>query len=262
MPTYNERENIGPLIDSLQKEFKKVPHDMNILVVDDNSPDGTAEIVKAECRRYTNVHLITGKKEGLGTAYIKGMKYAVDVLNADVVMEMDADFSHKPEDVPRLISALDHGADFVIGSRYIKGGKIPDNWGFIRKMISKWGNIFARYIAGLYKIRDCTAGFRAIRTSLIKKIDLTNLRVQGYSFQAALLHQAIVSGAVVQEIPVEFIDRIRGKTKLGFSDIVEFILNTWWIRFESSKTLIKFSTAGRTGREKPGRDISDKAVQK
>jgi dolichol-phosphate mannosyltransferase len=247
MPTYNERENIGPIIDSLQKEFNKVPHDMNILVVDDNSPDGTAEIVKAECRRYTNLYLIIGKKEGLGTAYIKGMKYAVDVLNADVVMEMDADFSHKPEDVPRLISALDHGADFVIGSRYIKGGKIPDNWVFIRKMISKWGNIFARYIAGLYKIRDCTAGFRAIRSSIIKKIDLTNLRVQGYAFQIALLHQAIVSGAVVQEIPVEFIDRIRGKTKLGFSDIVEFILNAWWIRFESSKTFIKFATVGISG---------------
>jgi len=247
IPTYNEKENIGLLIDSLQKEFKKVPHEMNILVVDDNSPDGTAEIVKVESKKYSNVYLITGKKQGLGAAYIRGMKYAIGKLNADVVMEMDADFSHNPEDVPRIISALDKGADFVIGSRYVKGGKIPENWAFIRKMISKWGNIFARFIVGLYKVHDCTAGFRAIRASVVKKINLANLRVQGYAFQMALLHQAIANHAVVKEIPVEFVDRIRGETKLGLSDIFEFIMNAWWIRFESSKTFIKFAIVGASG---------------
>ncbi len=247
IPTYNERENIGLLINSLQKVFKKVPYNMNILIVDDNSPDGTAEIVKAESEKYSNIHLITGKKQGLGAAYIRGMEYATDKLNADIVMEMDADFSHKPEDIPRMVSALNKGADFVIGSRYINGGKIPDNWGVIRRMISKWGNIFARYIAGLYKIRDCTAGFRAIRASVMKKMNIGNLGVQGYAFQMALLHQAIANGAVVKEIPVEFVDRIRGETKLGVSDIIEFIINAWWIRLENSKTFIKFAIVGASG---------------
>lgn len=247
IPTYNERENIGPLINSLQQEFKKVPHDMNILVVDDNSPDGTADIVKEESKKYKNVYLITGEKQGLGSAYIRGMRYAIDVLNADVVMEMDADFSHKPEDVPRLIAVVDEGADFVIGSRYVDGGKIPDDWGLVRRMISKWGNIFARYVAGLYKIRDCTAGFRAIRASVIKKIDLSNIRVQGYAFQMALLSQTLLKHGVVKEVPVEFINRVKGETKLGFSDIFEFILNAWWIRLGNSKVFIKFAVVGASG---------------
>lgn len=247
IPTYNENENIGLLINSLRKEFKEMPYDMNILVVDDNSPDGTADIVKAEATKYPNIYLITGKKQGLGAAYIRGMKYAIDKLNADVVMEMDADFSHKPEDIPRIISVLNKGAEFVIGSRYINGGKIPDDWGFTRKMVSKWGNIFARYIVGLYQIRDCTAGFRAIRASVIKKINLENLRVQGYAFQMALLHQAIANHVVVKEIPVEFVDRKRGETKLGLYDIIEFIINAWGIRLESSKTFIKFAIVGVSG---------------
>jgi dolichol-phosphate mannosyltransferase len=224
-----------------------MPHDMNILVVDDNSPDGTAEIVKVESEKCSNIHLITGKKQGLGAAYIRGMKYAIDKLNADIVMEMDADFSHKPEDISRMVSALNKGADFVIGSRYIDGGKIPDDWGVKRRMISKWGNIFARYIAGLSRIRDCTAGFRAIHVSVIKKMNMGNLRVQGYAFQMALLHQAIANGAVVKEIPVEFVDRIRGETKLGVSDMIEFIINAWWIRLGNSKTFIKFAIVGISG---------------
>ena len=247
IPTYNERENIGALINALQAEFTNIPHNMNILVVDDNSPDKTSEIVKAEMQKYPNVFLITGKKQGLGAAYIRGMKYAVDQLNADSVMEMDADFSHKPEDVSRLISALDAGADFAIGSRYIKGGSIPATWGIMRKMISKGGNIFARYIAGLNKIKDCTAGFRAIRSSVIRNINMDNLKVQGYAFQMALLHRAIMGRAIVKEIPVNFVDRVEGKSKIGLSDIVEFMFNAWWIRLESSKTFLRFALVGVVG---------------
>ena len=247
LPTYNEKDNIALIIRALQEQFRKIPHAMNILVVDDNSPDGTAEIVRAECKTASNVFLITGEKQGLGAAYVRGMKYAIVRLHADAVMEMDADFSHKPEDVPRLIEAVDHGADFVIGSRYVPGGKIPDDWSFLRRMISQWGNVFARYIAGLYKVRDCTAGFRAIRAEVIKKIDLDALKVRGYAFQISLLHEAIVNRARVQEVPVEFIDRKRGQTKLGFSDIVEFMINAWWIRFERSKTFLKFSIVGAAG---------------
>jgi dolichol-phosphate mannosyltransferase len=247
LPTYNEKDNIGPMLQALVEQFRKIPHDMSILVVDDNSPDGTADIVRAHARTAPNLFLLSGKKEGLGAAYIRGMKHATQELHADAVMEMDADFSHKPEDVPRLIEELDRGADFVIGSRYVPGGKIPEDWGFLRRMISRWGNVFARYVAGMYGVRDCTAGFRAIRSSLIDKIDPDTLRVKGYAFQISLLHEAILNRAVVREVPVEFVDRKRGQTKLGLSDIVEFMMNAWWIRFERSKTFLKFSVVGAVG---------------
>ena len=247
LPTYNERENIVLMIRALQEQFRSIPHDMHILIMDDSSPDGTADVVRAESSAWQNLHLVIGSKQGLGAAYIRGMTHAINEMKADAVMEMDADFSHKPSDVPRLIAALDEGADFVIGSRYVPGGKIPDDWGFLRQMISKWGNVFARYVAGIYKVRDCTAGFRAIRASIIQKIDLDELRVKGYAFQISLLHEAILNSAVVREVPVEFVDRTRGATKLGLSDIIEFMLNAWWIRFERSKTFLKFSVVGASG---------------
>lgn len=183
IPTYNERKNIGTLIDELQRQFCKMAHhEMSVLVVDDNSPDGTAEIVLNRSEKYGNIHLLTGEKAGLGAAYIRGMVHALNGMKADAVFEMDADYSHKPEDVPRMVQALDEGADFVIGSRYIRGGKIPDEWGMHRKMNSRVGNFVARYVAGINKVRDCTAGFRAIRSSLLRKVDLKGLRVQGYAF--------------------------------------------------------------------------------
>ena len=235
LPTYNERNNIGNIIDELQVQFRDIPHDMHILVVDDSSPDGTADIVRKQQAAYANVHLLMGEKTGLGAAYIRGM------------FEMDADFSHKPEDVPRLMAALDEGADFVIGSRYVKGGSIPKEWGLLRRMNSLGGNIVGRYVAGLYKVRDCTAGFRAIRTTLLKQVAFDDLRVQGYAFQVALLHKAVSLGAIIKEVPVDFIDRIEGESKLGPSDIIEFILNAWWIRLHSSKTFIKFAIVGLSG---------------
>jgi dolichol-phosphate mannosyltransferase len=247
LPTYNERENIGLMIDALQDQFRKIPHEMAILVVDDSSPDGTADVVRQKISSFANVHLLTGEKRGLGAAYIRGIGHALDVLNADIIMQMDADFSHNPEDVPRLIAALDGGADFVIGSRYVQGGKIPDNWSLLRRMISRWGNRCARYIAGLNPIRDCTAGFRVIRASVIRRIDMTNLKVQGYAFLMALLHAAVSHGAVVREVPVVYTERERGETKLGIKDIIGFILNAWWIRFDSSRTFIKFAVVGASG---------------
>lgn len=249
LPTYNERDNIGHIIDALQAQFRHMPHDMHILVVDDSSPDGTADIVRQKQAggSNANVHLLMGQKAGLGAAYIRGMSHAMDKLHADAVFEMDADFSHKPEDVPRLMVALDQGADFVIGSRYVKGGSIPKEWGLLRRMNSLGGNIVGRYVAGLYKIHDCTAGFRAIKTSLLRKIVFDDLRVQGYAFQVALLHKAVSLGATIKEVPVDFIDRTEGESKLGISDIIEFILNAWWIRLHSSKTFIKFAIVGLSG---------------
>ena len=247
IPTYNERANIGLLIEALQEQFTFMAHTMSILVVDDNSPDGTGDCVRSLMQTYDNLYLLTGDKRGLGAAYIRGMQFAMEKLRAEAVIEMDADFSHQPKDLARLIAGLENGGDFVIGSRYVKGGKIPDNWGRRRKALSKWGNICARYLAGLCKVRDCTAGFRAIRTSVLRQIDFQNLKVQGYAFQIALLNQAMLLKAAILEIPVEFIDRERGATKLGLSDIIEFFLNVWWIRFQASRTFLKFGLVGLSG---------------
>lgn len=247
LPTYNERENVARLIPALMRELARVAHETHVLVVDDNSPDGTADVVQALRREIPNLHLLTGSKAGLGAAYIRGMGHALSVLAADAVMEMDADFSHRPEDVPRLIAELDRGADFVIGSRYVPGGSIPAEWSLVRRMNSHFGNLVARYLAGLYRIRDCTAGFRAIRGDLLRRVDLSALRVQGYAFQVALLHEAALQGAKIVEIPVDFIDRTRGQSKLGLADIVEFIINAWWIRFRSSETFLKFAAVGASG---------------
>jgi dolichol-phosphate mannosyltransferase len=229
------------------RQFAALSHDMSILVVDDNSPDGTADAVREIQPNYGNLHLIEGRKAGLGAAYIRGMRHAMDQLGADVVFEMDSDFSHDPADVPRLIAEIDRGADFVIGSRYVKGGSIPREWGLLRKLNSRGGNFVARYVAGIYRVRDCTAGFRAIRTSVLSRIKFSNLRVKGYAFQVALLHAAAVQGARIVEIPVHFIDRKYGQSKLGLSDIIEFVFNAWWIRFQSYATFIKFGIVGASG---------------
>ncbi len=247
LPTYNERGNIVALLASLHDQFRRIRHDMHILVVDDNSPDGTAALVRESMPHYPNLHLITGEKAGLGAAYIRGMRHAIGELRADVVFEMDADFSHNPADVPRLLAALESSADFVIGSRHVKGGSIPAEWSTWRKLNSAGGNWVARYVAGLYGIRDCTAGFRAIRASILRQIDFSALRVKGYAFQVALLHQAVCLGAVVKEVPVDFVDRKYGQSKLGLSDIIEFIINAWWIRMRALRTFIRFAVVGASG---------------
>jgi dolichol-phosphate mannosyltransferase len=246
-PTYNERDNIRQLVPDLQRQFARMEHDCHILVVDDASPDGTASVVRDLQRTYDNLHLLSGRKTGLGAAYIRGMHHAIHGLGADVIFEMDADYSHKPSDIPLLLDAIESGADFAIGSRYIAGGTIPREWGWHRRLNSLVGNLVARYVAGIRRVHDCTAGFRAIRTTTLKKIDFSNLRVQGYAFQVALLHAAVAAGATVKEIPVDFVERTRGESKLGIRDIVEFVINAWWIRFHSSKTFIKFSFVGLSG---------------
>jgi dolichol-phosphate mannosyltransferase len=247
IPTYNERGNIGRLIEELQAVFRALPHEMHILIVDDNSPDGTAEVVRERQSRWPNLHLLEGAKRGLGAAYIRGMRHALDALHAQAVFEMDADLSHKPSDVPRLIAALERGADFVIGSRYVPGGSIPDDWGLHRRLNSRFGNMVARYVAGLYRIHDCTAGFRAIKADVLRRMEMQNFRVQGYAFQIALLHAAIVGGAEVVELPVEFVERTVGKSKLGVKDIIEFFRSAAWIRFQSSKVFLKFCITGASG---------------
>jgi len=247
LPTYNEKENIKTVVTKLFSVFKKIKkHDMSILVVDDSSPDGTAEEVKKLQKRYKKLHMITGQKKGLGVAYIRGFKHAISKLKADVLFEMDADMSHPPKLIPRFLREIDKGADFVVGSRYIKGGGAPD-WGLKRRAISWGGNFFARIIAGLFKVKDCTSGFRAIKTSLIKKINLDKLHIAGYSFQMNLLYESISKGAKIVEIPLVFYDRKLGKSKISGTDIGEFFINAFRLRIMSMKKLIKFFIVGASG---------------
>lgn len=227
LPTYNEKDNITKLLGAILEQKYRLhlmDIDVHVLVVDDSSPDGTADIVKNYQKSNTNVHLLSDlKKEGLGAAYIRGFTYAIETLKADIVVEMDADFSHNPCDLPRLITEVANGNDFVIGSRYIPGGSIPSNWSHLRKANSKFGNILARSIAGLGKVKDCTGGFRAIKADLVKKINLKSLKVKGYAFQISLLHAAMKKNAKIVEIPIHFTDRVHGESKIRVTDITEFI---------------------------------------
>jgi len=189
-------------------------------------------VVKEIAKKFRGIFLLSGKKKGLGAAYIRGFKHALEKLKADVVVEMDSDFSHDPADLPRLLSEIERGYDFVIGSRYVKGGKIPKNWNFFRVANSRWGNRFARYLAGIDNVKDCTSGFRAIKAQVLDQIRLSSLKVRGYSFQMNLLYRAFVNGAKIKEIPIKFRERAWGRTKLGPSDIIEFIWNSVKLRFE------------------------------
>ena len=232
LPTYNEADNITTVLDRIFDQQKHLPDvRLQVLVVDDSSPDGTAQRVSAYKEHQPNTHLLLRtEKEGLGAAYIAGMTHALDRLRPDIIMEMDADLSHDPDDIPRLITAVLEGYDFVIGSRYVKGGSIPSDWGLKRKMFSKSANAYLRTMLGIQKVKDCTGGFRAIRASTLEQIDLQDLQVKGYAFQIALLHAAMRSGARIGEVPIAFHDRTQGESKLRFKDMVELgliVLPLW-----------------------------------
>ena len=235
IPTYNEIKNIGLLINNLQKEIEKIQgHNMKILVVDDYSPDGTADHVREMQRTYGNLHLISGEKQGLGVAYLRGFNYAINNMDADVVSTMDADLSHPPELISNFVNAIDEGYDLVIGSRYIDGGATPD-WNLKRKLISKGANTWARYMGGVNHVHDCTSGYRAIRTEMFSKIDIRNLQIKGYAFIPTLLYELVHGGAKVKEIPLVFYNRKHGKTKIKVGDMTEFFLKILKLRLKSFK---------------------------
>ena len=213
IPTYNEADNITLLLRRL-RELYRDPN-MMFLVVDDESPDGTGRLVREFAAGDARVHLLEGKKRGLGAAYVRGITHAMDSLGAEVVIQMDADFSHDPADAGRLVARVTADADVAIGSRYVPGGAVDESWGFRRRQLSLWGNRLARWIAGLKGVRDCTAGFKAIRTSALRAARVEDISVLGYAFQVALLHRLLHSGARVVEEPIYFRDRERGVTKLG-----------------------------------------------
>ncbi len=253
IPTYNEAENIGLLLDTLQEVFKKVPEkwDMNILVVDDTSPDKTYEIVRNYMKKYKNVYLLLNKeKVGLGGAYIKAMTYAVDKIKADLLFEFDADFQHDPDLIPEFLEKIDEGADLVIGSRYMKGGSIPKFWGITRKILSVGGNIFIRIMMLDNKIHDWTTGYRALKPWVFLKVKDKITELKTYSFQISFLYYAKKEGVKIIEIPLNFKERWKGFSKMpGVQSTIKtfwFVVKTRALDFFRSR-FFKFGIVGFIG---------------
>lgn len=245
IPTYNESLNITRLLQCVTALHPDAH--TAFLIVDDNSPDGTAKLVQEFAVGNPRVHLLEGQRRGLGGAYVRGMTHAINALGAEIIVQMDADFSHDPTDARKLLAHIKAGADVAIGSRYVTGGAIDERWAVARRLLSRWGNHLARWIAGLAKVRDCTAGFRAIKVSALRAAKVEKIRVQGHAFQIVLLHRLLLSGAHVVEEPVYFRDREHGQTKLGAKDLFEFFYNVWWLRLTSHWTFIKFGLVGLSG---------------
>lgn len=252
IPTYNEKGNIGEAIDQLEQVFSKVSpgYSMHILVVDDSSPDGTANEVKQKSKDYSNLHLlINPQKMGLGGAYLSGMKYATEKLDADILFEFDADLSHDPKLIPSFIQKLDQGYDMVLGSRYIKGGSIPPNWGLKRKFYSIVGNMIIMTVLTDFRIRDWTTGYRAIKRKVYETIlpKLGNERFFGYTFQIGFLHNAVRNKFKIGEVPLKFVDRKLGKSKLGAEYIKNTLIYILKARLIELSRFFKFLMVGGTG---------------
>jgi len=226
IPTYNEAKNLSPLIKEI---FSLNIPQLNIIIVDDSSPDGTGKIAEKLSQQYPLTVIHRAGKLGLGSAYLAGFKKAMN-WGADIILEMDADFSHNPHDLPRLIQPIEQGAaDLVIGSRRIQGGNVK-GWNCWRNLQSQAAMAFARLILKL-KTRDITAGFRAYRKQILEKINLNMISAGGYAFQEEMLYWCEKNNFKIKEIPVTFIDRQYGQSKLGLKDIIEFFITVLKLRF-------------------------------
>jgi len=224
IPTYNELENLRPLL----QEIFSYAQETDVLIVDDNSPDGTGKLADEIHNENPQVHVLhRAGKLGLGTAYIAGFKYAV-AHDYDAAFEMDADFSHDPRYLPDFLKAIEH-ADLVIGSRYIPGGGTP-NWSFLRRFISGGGNIFARFMLGI-PVQDCTAGFRCYRRQVLESIDLDTIQSQGYAFQVEMAYRVMRQGFKIVETPIVFMDRRIGKSKMSRKIVIEAFIYVLRARF-------------------------------
>lgn len=228
IPTYNEKDNLPLIINAL---FDLEIRDLNILVVDDNSPDGTgniAENLKTDYPGQIAVMHREGKK-GLGTAYLEGFKFCLD-QGADQIVQMDADFSHNPEKVINLLEGLKDN-DMVLGSRYVSGGSLDDRWAIWRKGLSSFGNFYARVILSM-PILDVTGGFRAWRRNTLQGIPLNRVKSQGYAFQVEMAYITHLSGYSIAEIPIYFADRTRGDSKMSLNIQIEAARRVWSILYE------------------------------
>ncbi|MBO4708516.1 MAG: polyprenol monophosphomannose synthase [Kiritimatiellae bacterium] len=219
IPTYDEKDNVGPMAEAVLK------NDVELLFVDDNSPDGTGAAIDALVAKEPRIHVLhREKKEGLGRAYVAGFAKALE-LGADKVVQMDCDFSHDPKDVARLVA---EDADLVIGSRYVPGGSTP-GWPFKRRLISRAGGIFIRTVTGM-PVRDPTGGFKCWRKTTLEKIDFTTVASAGYSFQLEMNHRTWKAGLYIKEIPISFTDRVAGYSKITAGIAKESLKIAWRLR--------------------------------
>ena len=226
LPTYNERENLEPMLRALGDK------DVRVLVIDDNSPDGTGELADRLAAELGYVDVLHREsKEGLGPAYLAGFHRALE-SNAELILEMDCDFSHDPDYVPRLIAAVEDGADLALGSRYVPGGGVR-NWGLLRRFISAGGSAYARIILGV-NVRDLTGGFKCYRRAVLEAIDLDAVESKGYAFQIETTYRALRAGFKVVEVPITFADREVGGSKMSKAIVAEAIWKVPGMRLKAS----------------------------
>ena len=245
VPTYNEAPNIEPLLRRVTGLYAEP--DTAFLIVDDESPDGTARLVRAFAESDARVRLLEGPRRGLGRAYVRGMSHALETLGAGVIVQMDADFSHDPAAARLLLDRLADGADVAIGSRYTAGGRLDSGWPAGRRLLSRWGNRLARWIAGVRGVHDCTSGFKAIRAEALRAAKVEDIQARGHAFQVVLLHRLLAAGARVVEEPILFRDRAHGRTKLGIGGILEFFWGVWRLRLARHRILVRYGLTGLAG---------------
>ena len=231
IPTYDEKDNVKRMAEAVLSQTSQTSRtsqtsSLELLFVDDNSPDGTGEVVEEMMKSEPRIHCLhREKKEGLGRAYVAGFKTAIE-LGAERIVQMDCDFSHDPKDLPRLIA---EDADLVIGSRYVKGGDTP-GWPFKRRLISRAGGIFIRTVTGM-PLRDPTGGFKCWKASTLRKIDFETVGSKGYSFQLEMNHRTWKAGCSIKEIPIVFTDRVAGYSKITAGIATESIKIALKLRF-------------------------------
>ncbi len=226
IPTYNEMENIPKLIPIVLSQNNSI----DILIVDDNSQDGTAQYVIEQKKNNNRIHLLQREKKlGLGTAYIAGFKYAL-ANNYDYIFEMDADFSHEPTEIPNFLKAVKDN-DLVLGSRYIDGVRVL-NWPMRRLLLSFFASVYTRIITGM-PIRDATGGFKCFRKKVLESIDLNKVQSNGYSFQIEMTFKAYKKGFKIKEIPIVFMDRVKGTSKMSKKIVYEAVFMVWKLRLRS-----------------------------
>jgi dolichol-phosphate mannosyltransferase len=244
IPTYNEAENIGPLLDGIREHAPET----DVLFVDDNSPDGTgARIESARIKSPQSVHLIRRpEKLGLGTAYIAGFQWALE-SDYGVLVQMDADLSHDPADLPRILASLDT-YDVVIGSRYVAGGGVK-RWGVLRRCLSRFASAYARSLLGV-RIRDLTGGFTGWRREALETIPLEAIRSEGYSFLIELKFRAYLGGLRIHEIPIVFVDRRAGRSKLSWRVIFEAVYRVWFLSLGRRSLAAKVNSPSSTPEER------------
>ena len=250
IPTYNEAQNVDSVVDAVERvAARSRKYTFELLIVDDHSPDGTAKRVNSLQKKYGNISLSSGRKAGLGRAYIRAFKHAMRRSDCDALVMMDADMSHDPEDIAALLQALDDGADYVIGSRYVTGGTVDASWPLRRVMMSRTANFAARKLVGITdSITDMTGGFKAIRRSSLEAIELETIRASGYIFQVSLLHAFLRQGFQVREVPIRFTDRQNGTSKLRLRDIIEFVYRAYKLNPHAPiQRFVRFGFVGACG---------------